>query len=114
MSAETRNPLLTQMTEAELQATITEALDLYGWVWHHETDSRRSREGFPDLVCVHPKTGWVLFLELKSQRGRVRPAQAVWLEALGSASLVNPRIRFDVVRPSDLDEILAAVRGMAG
>lgn len=68
------------MTEAELQQRITDLCDWMKLTWHHETDSRRSKAGFPDLVIVGP--GGVLFAELKTEKGRVSPEQQVWLSAL--------------------------------
>lgn len=82
-----------RMTEAELQKSVTELLDLYGWKWHHETDSRKSRAGFPDLIAVH-ESGRLLLVELKGhdargRLGKVTPAQNEWL---GIWSLAGSRI----------------------
>ena len=74
-----------RMTEAQLQATVQQVATLYGWTWHHEVDSRRSRAGFPDLVRVHPTAQRVLWVELKSAKGRVRPEQQTWLDTLNKA-----------------------------
>src|SRR5437870_3667773 len=60
------------MTEAQRQDAITGLLDHYRIPWHHETDSRRSKAGFPDL-CIFGRR--VVFWELKTQRGRVTPEQ---------------------------------------
>lgn len=38
--------------------------------------------GFPDLVAVRDR---VLFIEIKSDRGRLRPDQMDWMFALGKA-----------------------------
>lgn len=92
-------------TEAEFQDTVTEMADRLGWRWHHETDSRRSEAGFPDLVLVHPNHG-VLWLELKTAKGRVRAEQHNWIYALQQAGQ-----RAFVVRPADLDAIELALRG---
>ena len=62
-----------RMTEAQLQATVQQVATLYGWTWHHEVDSRKSRAGFPDLVLVHPRKRICLVRELKTERGRFRP-----------------------------------------
>lgn len=72
------------MCEAELQSAVTDMLTLYGWKWHHETDSRKSRRGFPDIIAVHP-TGRLLLIELKGydkrgRLGKVTPEQQGWLE----------------------------------
>ena len=38
------------MTEGDLQQRITDLCDWLHLKWHHETDSRRTRKGWPDLV----------------------------------------------------------------
>lgn len=97
------NRLDGSMSEAELQGVIIEMAELYGWVWHHETDSRRTRPGFPDLVLVRPPT--VMFIECKTVRGRIRPDQQTWLDALEGCD----RVVSSVVRPGDLDDLTTAL-----
>lgn len=88
------------MTEAELQDTVITAAEFHGWQVFHDRDSRTNRPGFPDLVLVRPPT--VLFVELKSEKGRVRPEQQTWLDALEQCSDVASGL----VRPSQLDALL--------
>ena len=90
------------MAEADLQAAITDALTLYGWNFHHETDSRRSRPGFPDIVAAHPDGGPVLMWELKTATGRVTAEQEEWIDTLTG----RPGIHARVVRPADLERAL--------
>lgn len=73
---------LPAMTETELQAAVVELAQRLGYLTYHTHDSRHSAKGFPDLVLVHPRTGWLLFAELKSQDGRPTPDQDQWLRAL--------------------------------
>ena len=40
------------MTEAELMDAIVQALELHGWRWFHDNDSRQNNAGFPDIVAV--------------------------------------------------------------
>lgn len=89
------------MTEAEFQAQVVEAAELYGWYTHHTFDSRRSNPGFPDLVLVHPKRGFVIFAELKSEKGRVTREQSAWIDALTQAGADA-----FVWRPADWDQII--------
>ena len=70
------------MTEAELQAAVRQVARLGGWLVYHTNDSRRSDKGFPDLVFVHPRTGRHVYAELKSAKGRIRPEQQQWIDAL--------------------------------
>jgi hypothetical protein len=83
------------MTEAQLQAAVTDLCKLYGIWWYHTHDSRKSVPGWPDLALCGPKG--LIFRELKSQRGRLRPEQQAW----------GDRIRqcgqdWNVWRPDDL------------
>jgi hypothetical protein len=71
------------VTEAELQRMVTDLARWSGFLVWHDNDSRRNTAGWPDLVLVHTRTGRLLFVELKSQAGKVRPAQHVWLRVLG-------------------------------
>lgn len=78
-----RSPL-PQMTEAQLLDAVRKLAMLTGWLPYHTHDSRRSEAGFPDLVLAHVRQRRVLFVELKSRRGTVRPQQGIWLGALRS------------------------------
>lgn len=91
----TLNP---RLSEADFQRIVTDYATLRGLRWHHETDSRRSKAGFPDLVVAGP--GGVAFIELKTNTGRVKPEQAEWIDALRDAGqhalIVRPRHWADV------------------
>jgi hypothetical protein len=55
-----------------------------GWAYIHLRDSRRQRAtGWPDLFAV--KGDKAIAIELKTERGRIKPEQARWL-ALGDWS----------------------------
>lgn len=105
--------MLRAYTEAQVQATVTDLLTVRGWVWHHETDSRLSPRGMPDVVAAHPN-GWWAYLEIKREIGKVTPEQQRWLETLvagmscdwqGSHLWMSDHHRklVGVVRPSNLD-----------
>lgn len=51
--------------------------------------------GFVDLVLAHPERG-VLFLELKSDTGKLSPGQVMWRNAL------VPHVEYWLVREADL------------
>jgi VRR-NUC domain-containing protein len=76
----------------------------------HPFDSRRSMPGFPDIVMVRPPS--VLFVETKTDRGRMTPAQQVWMQALQQC----PGIETYVWRPDDWDGIVSRLKyvGQAG
>ena len=70
-----------------------------GWMAYHTHDSRRSEAGFPDLVLVKPPV--VVFVELKTNKGRTSKEQTQWLEQLGLCT----DIEVHLWRPADWDEI---------
>ncbi len=105
-----RDVLSKAMTEDELLTAIIEAATWNGWLAHHVRRSdkaiQQGRSGFPDLVLA--RNGRVLFLELKSEGGRVSPDQGAWLEELTSRSAVQAWI----IYPSQLDDMLRVLRDL--
>ncbi len=93
-----------KLSEKHFQAQVVELARLSGWLTYHTHDSRHSQAGFPDLVMVRAPR--VVFAELKSESGRIRPGQGQWLEALGDSESVEARLW----RPSDWPEIEEALR----
>lgn len=66
------------MMEAELQRLVAELCAELGLHHHHSRDSRRddlSVPGFPDSVIVGTE---ILFRELKSRDGVLKPEQRAW------------------------------------
>ena len=108
----TRINWLETLSEKDWQSQVIAWAERAGWRVYHTYDSRRSVAGFPDLVLV--KAGRAIqFIELKTIKGRVTPAQQGWLDAI-SASVCTPVAR--VWRPSDEDEVRAVLgitRGVA-
>jgi hypothetical protein len=93
-------PQLT-VTENEFMAQIQEAAAYAGWrLQYHTHDSRRSAEGFPDLVLIHEKLGRLVVAELKSEKGRVPPEQVRWIKGLRNAGVAAY-----IWRPSDWAEL---------
>ncbi len=86
-------------SEREFQRQVLQLARLSGWLVYHTHDSRRSTPGFPDLVLVRAPR--LVFAELKSEKGRIRPEQSVWLEAF-SGCVVAPESY--LWRPRDLEE----------
>jgi hypothetical protein len=91
------------MTERQLQDAIIGAAQRLGYLVYHVYDSRRSVPGFPDLVLL--KGQKMLVLELKTDKGRVRPEQHVWLQAFMQAGVTAK-----IIRPADLDDVLAELQ----
>lgn len=90
------------LTEAQWQELVVDFARLHGWRHYHTHDSRRSAAGFPDLVLVRGPE--LLFVELKSEKGRITPQQRQWLEALDAVTETH------VWRPSDEKEAFARLR----
>ncbi|MGI8426073.1 MAG: VRR-NUC domain-containing protein [Actinomycetota bacterium] len=84
-------------TEKQFQQSVVDLAQLLGWATFHSFDSRKSAAGFPDLVIVRDR---VLFAELKTESGKLAPAQGDWLAALRAAGAL-----VYVWRPSDWAEI---------
>lgn len=72
------------MSERELSDHVVAWARWRRWLVYRTHDSRHSPAGFPDLTLVRlgSQVGRLVFVELKSERGRVRAAQAEWIEHL--------------------------------
>ena len=92
------------MTEDELLTAVTEALELYGYLWTHSRRSDKAltmgHQGVPDIIAA--RRGRVVFLELKTEKGQLSGEQWAWMVALNHDFDGLARI----VRPSNLDDIL--------
>jgi hypothetical protein len=97
---------LAVLTEAQFQRTVTEALRVHGWKVWHNTVAWRSDAGWPDLVAVHPGQKRVLFLELKTERGKLSEKQGHWRDLLVEAGQ-----EWYCLRPSDWELAQAIFRG---
>lgn len=110
------------MTERDFQQQIIDYARLRGWKVHHDLPSQRANgrwsthtqgdQGFPDLVLVRgerparivsgiivPRPPRIVFAELKTQNGKVRPEQQEWLDTIGEDAEVTKW----VWRPKDFD-----------
>lgn len=90
------------ITEKAFQQAVVDLARLNGWLCYHTYDSRRSEPGFPDLVLL--KGRWIITPELKTEKGRLRPEQRTWLDALRKVGISAP-----VWRPSDWEYIKTAL-----
>jgi len=88
------------MTEADLLLSIRQLARLTGWRCYHTRYSLGSDPGFPDLVLV--RLGRVIFAELKSERGKLTPAQQEWMEELELAeNRSGETVQVRLWRPDD-------------
>ena len=110
-----------KITEAAFTAQIIELAQTFGWKTFHARPGMTSRigkdgkavwvtpvqgdgAGFPDLVMV--RLSRLIFAELKSETGKVSPAQAEWfalLQATGKAEVYT-------WKPSDWETIVEILR----
>lgn len=98
-----------EISESAFQKQVVELARATGWLSYHTYDSRRSDAGFPDLVLVRPPR--IIFAELKSRRGRIKPAQRHWGEQLSSCAAASPStLMYALWRPADWDSIVEALR----
>lgn len=97
------------LTEKALQSAVVRLLRQHGYTFcYHTFDSRRSPSGFPDLIACHREPGHVaLAFECKTATGQVTLAQQAWLDALAQSTGVVAQ----VVRPADLEALVALLRG---
>ncbi len=63
------------MTERELQEHVRVLCADLGLYHYHTHDSRRSQGGFPDSWIISPKSGAVLYRELKAEHGTLSREQ---------------------------------------
>ena len=100
------------ITEKEFSEQVEDLLNLRGWRWCHFRPARTQSGwrtalsgtiGFPDYIAA--KDGALIFFELKSEKGKVTPAQREWLEDLKACSQ-----RIYLWRPSDWDEIMEVAK----
>jgi hypothetical protein len=99
------NPLAL-VTEKAFLDQVLGAFRLHKWRAFHVHDSRRSVPGFPDVVAVHRGQHRVVWVELKTERGRLSDAQLAWGEALLAAGH-----EFYVWRPSSWPSAERVMRG---
>jgi hypothetical protein len=94
--------VLPPLTEKAFLEQVRGLARLLGWMVFHTHDSRRSEPGFPDLVLLRERVVWA---ELKTDTGRLTPAQVAWVEALRRAGQ-----EVYLWRPSAWAEIHAVLR----
>jgi len=99
------------VTESEFKDIIIGVAKRYGWLIHHDLPAQSSRGhwathvqgdvGFPDLVLLHPVSGKLYIVELKSDKGKLTPGQKRWLMAFENAGIYNT-----VLKPNDMEYAL--------
>lgn len=91
-------------SEAAFQVQVLNLAGFHSWRCYHTHDSRRSQKGFPDLVLIRPPE--LIFAELKTDSGRVRPEQQQWLDELREVAARGSYVEVYLWRPAQLQEII--------
>ncbi len=82
---------------------------MYSWDGHHETESRKSKAGFPDLVLWHTGDSRLIFAELKTDKGRLTVRQKAVMKALSYISQVTGFETY-IWRPKQWDLIVRILK----
>ena len=101
-------------SEADFATWLEGMLTYHNWRWQHQRPAQvrsgryvtalSGTPGFPDYVAV--RDGRLLFAELKSAKGRLRPEQEAWLADLEGV----PCAEVYVWRPIDREQIVEVLK----
>lgn len=72
-NSELTSILAADLSEHDLQANVVAAAKMQGWWVMAVRDSRGTEPGWPDLTLI--RGGRLMYRELKSETGKLRPAQ---------------------------------------
>lgn len=64
---------------------MLDGLAVFGWIVFLDRVAWRSDPGYPDITAVHPEQRRVIWVELKTESGRLSPRQEDWRWVLESA-----------------------------
>ena len=98
----------TSMSEKDFQQQVVTMAHALGWKTYHTLYSIKSALGYPDLTMVSTRQHRIIFAELKTEKGKISPNQAAWLEALRTPKLVEVY----TWRPSDIATIQQCMEGV--
>jgi len=97
-----------EISEKAFFSQVEDLLKRFQWEFEHTFEqgvyARRTTKGFPDIVACRPPR--LLFIELKSERGKVTEAQQEWLDALKATG----KVEVYLWKPSQFEEIVEILR----
>jgi hypothetical protein len=95
------------VSERELQDAVIEIAQMLGWRVAHFRPAKTAQGwrtavqgdgvGYPDITMT--RNGFLIFAELKSQKGKLGPSQQEWLDALTAVSVAEDRVHTFLWRP---------------
>lgn len=104
-----------KITEKQFSSQVEDLFDLYQWTWTHFRPGMMQSgrwvtplsgfKGFPDYCAV--KKDKLIFLELKSDKGKTSPSQKIWLSKLKDAGC-----DVYVFKPSDFEKIVEVLNAL--
>lgn len=95
-------------SEAAFQAALVAFARVCGWLTYHTHDARGSDRGFPDLVLVRGSR--IIFAELKTIKGKLKPEQELWGAALVEVEGAIPwNVSYRCWRPNEWDSIITTL-----
>lgn len=100
-----KTPKLPEITEKVWQKQVEGLAKTLGYRHYHPYFSMRSAPGYPDLTLISPSQKRVIWIELKTEKGKVTNNQQEWLDCLAEAGQ-----EVYVFRPSDFDRIVEILR----
>jgi hypothetical protein len=98
-------PPMHDASERLFMDKVVQIAKMNGWCIHHPQPHqvrpgqwRSDGQGTPDLIMAHRDRG-IIFAELKTEKGKLSPAQMIWANAL------QPWVEHYVWRPNQLELI---------
>mgnify|MGYP001583008975 CR=1 FL=1 len=107
MTTQAQQVLWGAMTERHLRNAVLDAAHTFHWRLYTTWTSMHSPAGFPDIVMVRPPR--LIFVELKTMKGKVSEAQWAWLHDLAVLPVESGTESY-LLRPSDLDWFIERLR----
>lgn len=96
-----------KLTESVFQRQVLNLSRSFGWEDYHTTFSLGSKPGFPDLILWHPERKLFLFVEIKTETGKLQDNQHERLLSLYAAAKNNKaeNVKVYLWRPKDIEQI---------
>lgn len=102
--SEARKLLDSLTSEDQLLSNVAVYAARRGWIFYHPWKSYHSAAGFPDCTLIRPPR--VIFAELKSMKGKMRPDQEIYKENL----MACEGVEYYLWDPSHWSEIMEVLR----